>query len=110
MKKMSKQQERRKENRITKGVILMVDSLGYRDSGVTRNLSRHGMLVMAPMVLPVNSELQVAFTVQDKLIELKGVVIWNCQYIGGFPADQQEMGICFEYPSHEYQLYVDQLR
>lgn len=68
--------EKRKEKRIDKNLLVYTDN-GHIDLlGVSVNISRNGIYIESPKPSTVNDEISLVLAVDNELFKLKGEILW----------------------------------
>lgn len=68
---------KRKDERISKSLLVNISQNGFERMGVTVNISRRGMLIATTDMFPVRSEFQILLAAADDIFSLTGLVVWN---------------------------------
>ncbi len=103
--------EKRKEKRIDKNLLVYADDGDIDLLGVSSNISKHGIFIESPNPATVSDEISLVIAVNNELYKLKGEILW----IKG-PGDSQKIhlptGLAIritEAPA-EYINYVEYLK
>jgi hypothetical protein len=68
---------KRKDERISKSLLVNISQNGFERMGVTVNISRRGMLIATTDMFPVQSEFEILLAAADDIFSLTGLVVWN---------------------------------
>jgi Tfp pilus assembly protein PilZ len=83
-------EERRNEIRLEKQLLVNISQDdGFESMGLISNLSKEGMFIATPEVLPLNCEVSILIGIADETITLKGQVIWSHEWSNGACSDVQ---------------------
>ncbi|UCH96989.1 MAG: PilZ domain-containing protein [Candidatus Aminicenantes bacterium] len=83
-------EERRTETRLEKSLLVNISKDdGYESMGLTANISKQGMFITSPDILPINSEVSILIGIADETFTVKGRVIWSQEWSNGASSDVQ---------------------
>ena len=103
--------ERRYETRLERRLLVNISKDdGYESMGLTSNISRQGMFIATPELIPLNSEVSVLIGIADEMFSLKGMVMWCQEWSDDNSSDvQAAIGIRILDAPTQYIKYVDKL-
>ena len=103
--------ERRYETRLEKRLLVNISKDdGYESMGLTANISKQGMFIATPEIIPLNSEVLIMMGIADETFTLKGVVIWSHEWRDASSSDvQAAIGIRIVDPPEQYIAYLDRV-
>jgi hypothetical protein len=105
------EQDKRKEKRIKKNLLVYSDNGSFDLLGVSANISKNGVFIEAPQPGSAENEVSIVIAVDNELFKLKGEVQW----LKG-PGDREPahipsgMGIRITEAPAEYLNYVEYLK
>jgi Tfp pilus assembly protein PilZ len=104
-------EERRNETRLEKQLLVNISKDdGFESMGLTSNLSKEGMFIATPDVLPLNCEVSILLGIADETFTLKGRVIWSQEWSNGASSDvQAAAGIKILAAPEQYFKYVENM-
>lgn len=73
---------KRKDERISKSLLVNISQNGFERMGVTVNISRRGMLIATTDMFPVQSEFEILLAAADDIFSMTGLVVWNTMRAG----------------------------
>jgi len=102
---------KKRENRITKSLLVNISQNGFERMGITVNLSRRGMYIATTEVFPVLSEFQILVAAADEIFALTGLVVWNTERTDA-PGDNVPagLGIRISAATDGYYKYIAAIR
>jgi hypothetical protein len=102
--------EHRAEKRMSHCLELRFGDPQHQNTGWTRNISRHGILVSSEnRMSPVASHIQVNLRIGGETIILEGNVRWNNEFRKAFDVPENQMGLYIGEPPPKYGDYISRL-
>ena len=98
--------DKRCEKRIKHSLIVVYGPQHSIGTGLTRNLSSHGMQIYDSRVFPIDSEINVMFNIDDIPVAVRGTVRWNCEHPESIK-EQSELGIYIPEPPAVFLRFVE---
>lgn len=104
-------EERRSETRLEKQLLVNISQDdGFESMGLISNLSKEGMFIATPEVLPLNCEVSILIGIADETITLKGQVLWSHEWSNGASSDvRAAAGIKVIDAPDQYFKYVENM-
>jgi uncharacterized protein (TIGR02266 family) len=105
--------DRRKDPRFSVSIKVDYSTKGIFDSNYVTNLSTGGVFIRTEKPHPIQSEVQLTFTLPDihVVIQAKGKVVWNYDIRRGTTAIVPGMGIKFiDLPSPQRALILEYIK
>jgi len=103
--------ERRFETRLEKKLLVNISKNdGYESMGLTANISKQGMFIATPELIPLNTEVTILLGIADETFTLKGLVIWSHEWKDDPSSDvQAAIGVKLLNAPGNYLSYIDQV-
>ena len=105
------EEEKRSETRLEKHLLVNISQdSGYESMGLIANLSKAGMFIATPEVLPLDCEVSILIGIADETITLKGQVIWSHEWANGSSSDvRAAVGIKILDAPDQYFKYMENM-
>lgn len=84
--------DKRKDQRISKKLVVSYGDNGFEKLGMTLNISSKGMCIMSQSTLPTNRTVMLNLAIFDEVYEIMGLVKWSKQGMSK-DADDVQVGL-----------------